>query len=70
MITINIVWAPLIITLFFVLLTSIVNGFRDESQNELAFVLHLLTDIIGTLSIVIYVILAIIWLFTHIKFTV
>lgn len=60
-------WIPLIVTGFFYVLSVMAGGFNQEPENELHFVLMILTGICGFISVIMYIILGIIWLYHHIN---
>lgn len=64
---IHALWLPLFSTVFFFLLTFAANGFKGgESKSDTAFGLGLLTGIVALISIIIYVVVGLIWLFSSI----
>lgn len=64
---IHALWLPLISTVFFFLLTFAANGFKGgEPNSDTAFGLGLLTGMVALISIIIYVVAGLIWLFSNI----
>lgn len=67
MIQIHWVWLPLIITVLMSILTVIANKGKADIRTDLGFGLSLLTGIVAFVSIVIYVVVGLYWIFTHVK---
>lgn len=69
MITINILWLPLIIIAILIILDIITNDFKWSNQpnNELNFGIKLMVGIVMFMSIIIYILAGIYWLYNHIN---
>lgn len=69
MIEIPIIYAPLLLLLFLVLITFIFNNFSfGEPNNEFAFFLKIITYFVGIIVFAIYLVKGVSWLCQHIKF--
>jgi hypothetical protein len=68
MIEIPLVYLPLIIMVFFWIISFIANGFSLETKTEMGFLLGIISVFVSFVVIIIYLVKLVIFLFEHIKF--